>query len=86
MRNHNNTISGRLAAQARIVSATLIAAFMRRARTEDVMNWIDDMPAGQRRLVVGTTLGLLFIAALIAAQFGVIGMCVYFVGVILLVR
>ena len=86
MRNTHNTISGRLAAQARTVSAALIAPFMRRATVEDIACWIDDMPAGQRRLVVGATLGLLFLAALAAAQFGIVGMCVFFLGVILLVR
>lgn len=83
---NDTKVHQKLAAQARTVSAALIARFLRGATIEEVMVWIDRLPRGQRRVVVGAPLGLLFLAALAAAQFGLLGMCVFFLGVILIMR
>jgi hypothetical protein len=86
MRITEDSLTGWLAARARMVTAALIAPFRRGQTSADIEVWIEAMPAGQRRAVIGATLGLLFLAALAAAQFGVVGMCLFFLGVILLVR
>ncbi len=86
MRVTDDSLSGKLAARARLVTVALIAPFFRGQTAEDIEAWIDGMPDRQRRAVVGATLGLLFLAAVAAAHFGIVGMCLFFLGVILLVR
>lgn len=86
MRITDESVSGRLAARARMVAVALIAPFHRGQAAEDIEAWIEGMPARQRRAVVGATLGLLFLAAVAAAHFGVVVMCLFFLSVILLVR
>lgn len=83
---NDTKVHQKLAAQARTVSAALIARFLRGATIEEVVVWIDGLPRGQRRVVVGAPLGLLFLAALAAAHFGLLGLCVFFLGVILIMR
>jgi hypothetical protein len=86
MRITDDSVIGWLATRARMVAAALIAPFRRGQSAAEIELWIEGLPAGQRRAVVGSTLALLFLAAVAAAQFGVIGLCLYFLAVILLVR
>ena len=86
MRNFNEKVCNSLAAQARTVAAALIAPFKRGESVQDIEAWITTLPLRQRRTIVGGMLGLMLIAAIAAAQFGLIGMCVFFLGIILLVR
>ncbi len=68
------------------VSAALIAALWPGRDFPEVSAWIDRAsPPTQRGIVLGTLLGL-FLASLAAAQFGLIGMCLFWMLVIWLIR
>lgn len=86
MRITDDSLIGWMAARSRMVTAALIAPFRRGQSAAEIELWIDGLPARQRRAVMASTLGLLFLAAMAAAQFGVVGICLFFLGVILLVR
>lgn len=71
--------------QARLVAATLIAALWRTRSADEVDAALEAMPAPQRAMAVGAVLAGLFGASLFAAQWGLLGIALFFVAVIVLV-
>ncbi|MEL7098883.1 MAG: hypothetical protein AAGM84_08655 [Pseudomonadota bacterium] len=71
--------------RCRDVAAALIAGLSRREIAE-VSARIDAAPALQQRGIVFGTLGGLMGASLLAAQFGLLGLCIFWLTVIWLVR
>jgi hypothetical protein len=67
----------------RNVAATLIAGVWRRHGVRDVRDRLAALPARDEAAVVGGVLLLLALLALAAAQFGPVGLLVYFLAVIL---
>lgn len=67
----------------RTVAATLIAGVWRRHGVRDVRDRLAAMPARDEAIVVGGVLLLLALLAFGAAQFGPVGLLLYFLAVIL---
>jgi hypothetical protein len=74
-----------IADRARTVAAAFIARFRRGESLETVEARLRAMPPREQAVAVGGTLGLVFIAALLAAQGGLLGMAVFFGAVILII-
>lgn len=72
--------------RCRDVAAALIASLWPGRSTEEVLAWLDRAPDAQQRKVVAGTLAALFLLSLGAAQFGLIGMCLFWLAVIALIR
>lgn len=51
-----------------------------------VSRWLDDLSDQAQMAVIGVTLGMLFLCALVMAQIGLIGIALYFIAVVLVVR
>jgi len=75
--------AGRL---ARTVAALLIAGLWPRREFEAVEQDLGQAPLREQAVVVGTVIGLLAAGAFFAAQFGLIGLGVYWMAVILIAR
>jgi hypothetical protein len=75
----------RLADRARTVAAAFIARFRRGESLDTVEARLRAMSPRDQAMAVGGTLGLVFVAALLAAQGGLLGMALFFVAVILIV-
>lgn len=75
-----------LGVAARNASALVVSGVARRLGVRDVRDRIEALPAGEQALVVGGVLGLLFLISLFAAQFGVVGMLLFFLAVVLIAR
>jgi hypothetical protein len=75
-----------LGAAALNVTALVVAGVARRFGVQDVRDRIEALSLRDQTLVTGGVLGLLFLLSLFAAQFGVVGMLVFFLGVILIAR
>jgi hypothetical protein len=71
--------------RARIVAATLIAGLWPGRDAPEIACRISSLPRGQQAAVVGGVLGFLFLLSLFAAQFGLLGMAVFFMTVIVVV-
>ena len=72
--------------RCRDVAAALIASLWRGHATDDVVALIEREPLPRQRGIVFGTLTALFLLSIGAAQFGLIGMCLFWIGVILLIR
>ena len=70
----------------RLVTIGLLAGLTPGYNADDIATWLDSRPRRVRSAVITVTLALLLAAAVIAAQFGVIGIGLYFLAVILIVR
>jgi len=81
-----NSVTSRLDASARIVTAALSSRVLRGRDTEELLGIMDEMPGRQRAMWMAGVLGLLFALALVAAQIGVWGLAVYFLSIVLLIR
>lgn len=75
----------RLSDQCLVVAAVLIARFRRGETAHAVESRLRARPARDRAMLVGATLGALFLAALLSAQGGLFGMAVFFGALVLLV-
>ena len=71
---------------ARTASSGLIAGVWRSRSVEDVEARIKRLALRDQVGVVGGVLGLLLLLSLFAAQFGILGMILFWVAVILLVN
>jgi hypothetical protein len=72
--------------QCRRVAALVMARLVPGRSVPDVLDQIAAMPVARQTGLVGAVLAVLFALALVAAQFGPLGLAVYFGAVILLVR
>lgn len=72
--------------RCRDVAAALIAALWPGRDLTEVLAWMDaGSPARQRAIVLGA-LAALFALSMIAAQFGLIGLCIFWMLIIWLIR
>jgi hypothetical protein len=70
----------------RNVAAALIAGVWRRRTITEVRDRLAALPAREEAAVIAGVLGLLFLLAVGAAQFGVIGLLAYLLAVVLIVN
>ena len=75
-----------LGAAALNATALVVAGVARRFGVQDVRDRLEALPLRDQALVTGGVLGLLFLVSLFAAQFGLAGMLVFFLCVILIAR
>ncbi len=83
---HPRGTLARVGAVCRLVAALLIAGVWRSKTLGEVEARLRQAPARQQALAVGGVLGLVFLCSLFAAQFGWIGLIVFWLGVILIAR
>lgn len=84
--SEDDSVLNRAGRLCRVVAAALIAGVRRRETLDEIEGRVADLPRGDQALIVGTTLGGLFLLSLIAAQFGFVGLGLYLLGVIFLVN
>jgi hypothetical protein len=70
----------------RNVAAALIAGVWRRRTITEVRDRLAALPAREEAAVIAGVLGLLFVLAVAAAQFGPIGLLLYLLAVVLIVN
>ncbi len=73
------------ARRCRDVTVTLIAGLWPGRDAEDIEQVVNNLPLRTQGLVVAGVLGLLFALSLFAAQFGLLGMAVFFLAVVVLI-
>ena len=78
--------SSALGQACRRVTTGVIAGVHPNRDIADVSRWLDDQPEGRRNLIVSATLAGLLGASILFAQFGALGILVFFLIVILLIR
>jgi hypothetical protein len=76
----------RLGTLCRNVAAALIAGLWRRRTIVEVRDCLAAMPPREEAVVITAVLGLLFLLAVAAAQFGAIGLLAYLLAVVLIVN
>lgn len=76
----------RLERACRTVTAGVLAAVLGRRDPATLDQWLRQRPAPRRWAIIGGTLGLLLLLALVMAQFGWIGLALYFAAVVALIR
>ncbi len=70
----------------RNVTVALLSGWLTRRSYEEVESRLLARPVREQALIVAGTLGALFLLALLAAQAGFVGMCLYGLAVILVAR
>ncbi|MEL6643181.1 MAG: hypothetical protein AAFQ79_04540 [Pseudomonadota bacterium] len=70
----------------RLAASAVIAGVARHLTVKDVNDRIAGKPLRDQVIVLGGVMLALFLAAVFAAQFGIIGMLVYFLSLIILVN
>jgi hypothetical protein len=86
MAQHRPLDGLRLGTICRNVAAALIAGVWRRRTIREVRDRLAGMPAREEALVVGGVLAALFLLAVLAAQFGPVGLLLYLLAVVLVVN
>jgi hypothetical protein len=86
MAQHTPLAGLRLGQICRNVAAALIAGVWRRRSIREVRDRLAAMPAREETAVVAGVLAALFLVAVLAAQFGPIGLLVYLLAVVLIVN
>ena len=81
-----NRIGIQLWTRCRDVAAALIAGCWPGRAFGDVQRWIEDSSPGTQNTIVFGTLAALFASSLVAAQFGLIGLCLFWLAVIWIIR
>jgi hypothetical protein len=79
-------MTDRLFSLARLVAASLIAGVDRRRSLRDVHDALSARSLRQQILITGGVLLTLFGACLFAAQFGLVGLLVLFLAIVVLVN
>lgn len=74
-----------LALQCRTVAVALLSGCCRRFGFHEIEARVLALPPVQRTSIIGATLALMFGASMIAAQFGFLGMAIFFAGVVFLI-
>ena len=85
MPDPRRTVLVPIARQSRVVAVTLIAAVWRTRRAEEIDAAVARLSEARQRMVVGGVLGFLFLLSLFAAQFGLVGLAVFWAAVVLTV-
>ena len=86
MADGNPIVAQRFGSLCRTVAAALIAGVWRRHPIGEVRDRLAALPAREEAAVVGGTLAALFFLALLAAQFGPVGLLLYLLAVVLIVN
>jgi erythromycin esterase-like protein len=86
MAQDSQNLSTRASVAARRVAATLIAGVWRTRSAREVDVWLRRRSRQNRALVIGGVLAALLGLSIVAAQFGWVGMLVFWLGVIILVN
>lgn len=73
------------ARRARDVAAALMAPFWPGKDVQGVIARLEALPPARQAGAVSGVLGLLFLLSLFSAQFGLLGLAIFWIGVILLV-
>jgi hypothetical protein len=73
------------ARRARMVTAMLVAGVWRGREAAEIEARIADLPPRGQSAVMAGVLGLLFLVSLFAAQFGLLGLALFLLAVIVLV-
>ncbi|RBI84950.1 hypothetical protein DRV85_09800 [Rhodosalinus halophilus] len=85
MSDPRRTVMVPIARQCRMVAVALIASLWRTRAPEEIDAAIGGLPAARQSAVVGGVLGFLFLLSLFAAQFGLVGLALFWLAVILIV-
>ena len=80
------SLKSKLTDHAHRVTALVLSALWPGRSLAEVDRWMSDLPAPRRRMCILAVVGGLFALALLAASFGPVGLGVYFVAIVLLVR
>ncbi|MEL6798674.1 MAG: hypothetical protein AAFR34_02080 [Pseudomonadota bacterium] len=80
------TLAGKSLWIGRLAASALIAGVARRYSVKDVNDRLAAKPLKEQGLIVGGVMLLLFLAAILAAQFGIVGMLVYLIALIVIVN
>jgi len=86
MATDRDTVVVPLARRCRTVAAALVGALWPGKTGADVEAEISALSARGQVAVVGGVLALLFLLSLFAAQFGIVGLAIFFAAVILAMR
>lgn len=70
---------------SRTVSLALIAGFARKTGFHDLEERVTALPHGSQAVIVSLTLSLLLGLSLFAAQFGLIGLAAFLIGVVVII-
>lgn len=79
-------LTSRLGSICRNASAALISGVWRKTSVSEVRDRIAGLPVRDQVLVVGGVLMALLLLSLLAAQFGIVGMLVFWLAVVLVVN
>lgn len=80
------TFAAPLGQACRTVAVGLIAGVLRGRSQGEIAAALDRRRPGERAAIIGSAIGLLFLFSLVAAQFGWIGLLLYWLAVIVLVN
>lgn len=80
------TLIGKALWICRLAASALIAGFARRLSVKDVNDRIAGKALKDQVLVVGGVLLGLLVAAVFAAQFGIVGMLIYLIALVVIVN
>ena len=72
--------------QARLVTAVVLASFWPGRSQHEVFAWLQSLPDAGRRACVTGVMATLFALAFLAASFGPVGLGIYFLTVVILIR
>ena len=76
----------RATALCRNVTAALIAGVYRKRSINEINDWLCSQPARTQRVIICGVLGLLLGLSFVAAQFGWVGILVFWLAVIVIVN
>ncbi len=70
----------------RTVAVTLLSGWLTRRDFAEVESRLAARPVAEQAAIVGAVLGALFLLALLAAQAGAVGLCLYGLAVVVVAR
>ncbi len=79
-------LAPRLARHCRSVAVLVLSGIFRSQPFEVIERRVAMLPVSRQAAITGAVLGLLLAVALVAAQFGPLGLAAYFIAIVLLVR
>lgn len=85
MSDPRRTVVLPLARRSRQVAVTLIAGLWRTRTAEEIDAMLASLSEGRQTAVIAGVLGFLFLLSLFAAQFGLLGLAVFWLAVVLTV-
>lgn len=85
MSDPRRTVMLPLARQCRLVSSSLIAAIWRTRTVSEIDAALDRLTVARQTAVVTSVLALLFLLSLFAAQFGLVGLALFWLAVVFII-